>query len=205
VDRRRREEMPEPLFLRAQVAHVRGRHGDLKRDSLRDADPVPLELLDFRRVVRHEPHGGDPQDAQHARRALVVPEVRGESEDPVRIDRIEAVVLEVVCGDLVRDPDAPPFLGHVEQHPHGRATDSLHRRVELLAAIAPFGSEDVARHALGVEADEDVPLPRDPALDERDVLFSRVRTNKRVDPKVAVSRRQPGLASEEDVIAQLSL
>src|SRR5881296_2697725 len=106
--------------------------------------------------------------------------------------------------DLIRNPNAPSFLGHVEEHTRRRTTDPVHRGVELVAAIAPFRTEDVARHAFGMEAHEDVPLPRDPTLDERDVLLAREWADKRMDPKVAVSGRQPRLAPEQDVVAQLS-
>jgi len=196
--------MPQPLLLRTQVAYVRGRDRDFEGDSLRHTDPVAFQFLNFRRVVRHEPHGRHTEDAQHARRALVVPEIRGESEDSVRVDRIEAMVLEVVCGHLVCDANPSPLLGHVEQDAAGCPANSLQRCVKLLAAIAPFGTEDIARHAFGVEAHEDVPLSRDVALDERDVLLPRERADKCVNPEMAVPSRQPRLAPEEDIVAQLS-
>jgi len=196
--------MPKPLLLRAQVSYVRGRDRDFEGDSLGHTDPVRLQFLNFRRVVRHEPHGRHTKDAQHARRAFVVPKISGESEDPVRVDRVEAMVLEVVCRDLVCDADPSSFLGHVQEDSGGRPTDSLHRCVELLAAIAPFGPEDIARHAFGVEAHEDVPLSRDVAPDERHVLLPRERADKCVNPEFAVPSRQPCLAPEEDVVAQLS-
>src|SRR5207245_5709503 len=102
--------------------------------------PPSSRLLTFCRLVRPQPRGRHPHAAQPPRRALVVPKIRGESEDSVRVDRVEAMVLEVVCGHLVCDPNPSPFLGHVEQDSGGCPTDSLHRCVELLAAIAAFGA-----------------------------------------------------------------
>src|SRR5207249_3827569 len=85
-------------------------------------------------------------DPEHARGTLVAPEIRGEPEDPIRIDRVEAVVLEMVRRHLVDDPDAPSLLGEVQQDALRGAPESLHRGIELLTAVASLRSEDIARH-----------------------------------------------------------
>jgi len=195
----------EALLLRSQVANVRRRDRHLERDAFRDADTVRAELLDFRRVVRHEMDRRHAEDSKHAGGALVTPKIRGEAQHPVRVDRVEAVVLKVVRRDLVHDPDAASLLGQVQEDALRGAPESLHRGVELLTAVAPLGTEDIARHAFGVEAHKDVALLGDVPFDKRHVLFARERAYERVDPEVPVAGREPRLASEENVIAEFAL
>jgi len=194
--------MPEALLLRSQVANVRRRGGHLERDAFRHVDTVRAELLDFRGVVRHELDRRHPEDPEHAGGTLVTPKIRREAEDSIRVDRVETVVLEVVGGDLVHDPDAASLLGQVQEDASRRVPDSLHRGIELLTAIASFRTEDIARHALGVEAHKDVGLPHDVPFHERHVLFAGERADEGVDPEVPVARRKPSLASEENVVAE---
>ena len=54
--------------------------------------------------------------------------------------------------------------------PAARLGDQLHRAVELEAAVAALGTEDVAGEALGVHAHQDVLLPVHVAVDQRHVL-----------------------------------
>src|SRR5207247_7572806 len=105
--------MPEALLLRSQVANVRRRGGHLERDAFRHVDTVRAELFDFRGVVRHELDRRHPEDPEHAGGTLVTPKIRREAEDSVRVDRVETVVLEVVCGALVNDTDAAYVMGLV--------------------------------------------------------------------------------------------
>jgi len=160
------------------------------------------EFFDLRRIVRHELDRLDAEDPQDARCARVAPEVGREPEGAVRIDRVESVVLKVVRGDLVRDSDPAPFLSEVEQGSLPGTPDLRQRRIELFPAVAPLRPEHVPRHALRVDANEDIGLAGDSPFDERDVFFAIDRADEGVDSEVPVSRRQSGLASEEDVVAQ---
>src|SRR2546422_4344390 len=83
-DRRRREEMPQALFLRAQVAGVRGGGSDLEGDPLRHANAVRAELLDLRGVVRHQLDRRGPEDTQHACGTLVTSNFFFQAEDGIR-------------------------------------------------------------------------------------------------------------------------
>jgi len=137
----------------------------LERDPFGDPHAVRLELLDLRGVVRHQPHRFHAEHAEHAGSALVRAEVRGESQDAVRIDRVEPVVLKVVRRDFVRDPDPAAFLREVDQGAVGRRSDSLQGGIELGPAVAPFGSEHVTSDAFRVKANEHVLSARNPPLD----------------------------------------
>jgi len=196
--------VPEALLLRSQVANVRRRDGNLERDAFRYVDAVRAELLDFRGVVRHELDRRHPEDPEHAGGTFVTPKIGREAKDPVRVDRVETVVLKVVRGDLVHDPDASSLLGQVQEDALRGSPESLHRGIELLATVAPLGTKDIARHAFGVQAHKDVGLPGDVPLHERHMLFARERADERVDPEVPVAGREPRLASEENVVAEFA-
>ncbi len=195
--------MAESVLLRDEIPPVRRRRRNLERDSFGDPHTVRLELLDLRRIVRHQPHRLHAEHAEQACGALVRAEVGREPEDAVRVDRVEPVVLEVVRGDLVRDPDPASFLREVDQGAVRRRSDSLQGGIELGAAIAPLGSEHVARDALRVEANKNVLSPRDTTLDERDVLLPREGTLERMDAEGPVARREARRHGEEEVVAQL--
>jgi len=196
--------MPQALFLRAQVADVRGRGADLKGDPFRHANTVRAELLDFRGVVRHQLDRGDPEDPQRGCGTLVTPKIRGKTKSAVRVDRVEAVILQVVRRDLVDDADAPSLLGEVQEDALRRPADSLQCGVQLLAAVAPLRAEYIAGHAFGMQAHEDVLLPRDPSYHEGDVLFAAERADERGDAEVPVPGREPRLTSEQDVVAEFA-
>ena len=80
----------------------------------------------------------------------------GQAEQAVGVDRVVAVRLERVRADLVGEADAAPLLPQVEDGAGAGVRDRGHRGVELLLAVALERAEDLARHALGVDAHEDV-------------------------------------------------
>src|SRR5205809_4070655 len=145
--------MGEPGLLRPEVANVRGGRRDLERNAVGHPEPVRFELLDFCRVVRHESHGLYAEDPQHAGGALVGSEVRWESEDPVGVDRVEAMVLKVVGSDLVGDPDHASFMREVEQDAAMRIADFLKRRIALASGIATIENEDVTSDTIRMQTE----------------------------------------------------
>ena len=149
-----------------------------------------MEAGDLSRVVRHQLNAPDAEDLQHLRRRFVVPWVCREPEGLVRLHGVEALVLEVIRGDLVREPDPATLLREVQEHTPGRASDSPQRRPQLFPAIAPQRGERVPRETLGMKPHEDVLLSSDPAFRDRDVFSASVRSRKAVDPEVPVPRRK---------------
>ena len=101
----------------------------------------------------------------------VVAEVGGQAELEVGLDRVGALLLELVGAELVEQPDPAPLLGEVEEDAPALLLDHRERRRELLAAVAAHAVEDVAGEALAVDADEDLLGAVDLALDHRDVVF----------------------------------
>ena len=79
---------------------------------------------------------------------------------------------------MFEQADAAAFLRHVQEDALVLAGDLAEGEVELLAAVAAEGVEDVAGQALGVHADEHVLLAHDLAADERDVVLAGERSRK---------------------------
>ena len=59
-------------------------------------------------------------------------------------DRVQALILQCVGADFIREPDAPAFLAHVQYDALALALDHFHGATKLLTAIAAHGTEDIA-------------------------------------------------------------
>lgn len=131
-----------------------GRFGNDGREAFGDADAVLLEGGDLFGVVGHEADGGDVEEAEDFGGKLEVAAVGGVAEFEVGFDGIAAVVLELVGAELGHEADAAAFLLLVEEDAAAGFGDGGEGELELLAAIAAEGVEDVAGEALGVDADD---------------------------------------------------
>ena len=69
------------------------------------------------------------------------------AEGEVGLDRVEALVLQVVGLDLFDQPDAAAFLRQIDQHAGPFAADHLQGHVELVAAVAAERRQQVAGEA----------------------------------------------------------
>ena len=159
------------VALGAQVGLVVRVGGVLDRHLRRDRQPVALQPADLLRVVGEDADARQPEVDQDLRADAVVAQVDRQAELEVGVDRVQALVLEVVGAQLVQQADPAALLGEVEQDAGALALDHRQRRLELLAAIAAQRVEDVAGQALGVDAHEHVVDARDVALDQRDVVL----------------------------------
>ena len=186
------------VLLVVRVGRVHDRH------LLGDRQAVALQPADLLRVVREDADAGEPEVDEDLRADAVVAQVDGQPELEVRVDRVVALVLQVVGAQLVQQPDPAPLLGEVEQHAAAGLLDHRQRRLELLAAVAAQRVEDVAGEALGVHAHEHVVRAGDLALDERDVVLvvdeRAVADDGRTSPKPVGSRRRDD-ALDELVVA----
>ncbi len=71
------------------------------------------------------------------------------AERLVRLDCVKSAILQVICVQLVEQPDSSTFLvADVQDDAHPIGGDHLHGRVQLRAAIAAQAAEDVAGQAL---------------------------------------------------------
>ena len=149
---------------------------------------MPVSLL---RVVREDADRRQPEVGEDLDADPVLARVGGEAELEVRLDRVEALLLQLVGLQLVQQADAAALLRHVEEHAALLGADPRERELELLAAVAAQRVEDVAGEALGVDAHEHVLLALDLAADERDVVLAGQRLAERDRRELAVRGRQP--------------
>src|SRR5215211_1964711 len=141
------EDVVELLALRLQVAFVVSVRFDLDRDALRDLEPEPSQSHDLRKVVGNQADALQAEVLEDLGPDPVVSQVRGEAEPLVRLYGVEPLVLEMVGLHLVEEPYAPALLLHVDDHAFALCGDALHRRPELLAAVAAQRVQRVACEA----------------------------------------------------------
>ena len=102
-----------------------------------------------------------------------MPYSRGSAGEPqldVRLDRVPPLVLEPVGPQLVGQADRPALVpADIQDDAASLVADHLHRRVQLLAAVAPERAEHVAGQALRVHAREHVGAVADVAEHHRDM------------------------------------
>src|SRR5215831_7485576 len=77
-----------------------------------------------------------------------------EAEGVVRLDCVVPGVLKLIGKKFVHQADAASFLELVNQNTGPVCGDGLERKVELCAAIASAGSENVAGQTLRMDACE---------------------------------------------------
>ncbi len=180
-----------PLGLEVGGARLGGRH--LERDALDDLQAVAREADVLVRVVGHQPHAPDPQVAQDLGADAVVALVRPEAELLVRLDRVVALLLELVGPELVDQPDAAALLEEIEDHPPALLGDQLEGAVELAPAVAALRAEDVAGQALAVDPHQDrLGRVGEVAVDQRQVLLAGDLGAVGVGLEVPVDRGQGG-------------
>jgi hypothetical protein len=137
-----------------EVALVGGLAGDLGGDALDDLDAGELEGFDFFGVVGDEADGGDAHLLEDLGGKLEVAAVGLVAELEVGFDGVEAFVLKLVGAEFGHEADAAALLLLVEHDAGSGFGDGGHGELELLAAVAAEGVEDVAGEALGVDTDD---------------------------------------------------
>src|SRR5688572_4032578 len=167
----RREKVSELLLLGLQVSRGGRCRRDFDRKPLTYRQSVARQARELPWIVAEQTRRLHPEMAQHAERGAIIPAVRGEAEPLVRLNSIDALVLQGVGANLVRQPDAAPFLIEIEEYAAPVLDDLIHRRVQLRAAIAAGGMEEVARQAGRVHAREHVLSVADVPADERHMRF----------------------------------
>ena len=84
----------------------------------------------------------------------VIPVVGVKTQCVIRVDRVEAVILQFVGLQFRRQPDAAAFLVLVDHDTAALGRDSLHGDSQLFTAIAAQRSENFAGDALRVDAQQ---------------------------------------------------
>src|SRR5207247_9296300 len=115
-------------------AGARGR-GTRERYTLDDLEAVQPDAR-LLRVVRHDARAAHAKVHEDLHADPVFAVIRLESQALVRLDRVEALVLELVRAQVVHQSDAAAFLAQVHEHAAALVGYPLDYRVELVAAVA---------------------------------------------------------------------
>src|SRR5215210_4808252 len=105
----------ELVTFRGEIASVLRPRLDLDRHLLDDLEPEAFDAGDLLRVVRQDPDGAEAELGENLVADPVVAHVRREAELQIRIDRVEAVLLQLVRTKLVEEADTATFLRHVQE------------------------------------------------------------------------------------------
>src|SRR5262245_61066683 len=105
----------ELLGLRFQIGLVMLVGRDLDRDAVDDLESVAVEPDDLPGVIRQELELPHPEVTEDLCAQAVVSEIRLKAQVPVRLDRVHALVLELVGADLVAEANPAPLVpAHID-------------------------------------------------------------------------------------------
>src|SRR5260221_3241627 len=188
------QDVAELFLLRLQVPPVRIGGRDLDGQAAHDLEAVAFEADELPRVVGEQTDLLHPELDQDLRADAVVALVGLEAERLVGLDRVLALVLELIGHQLVDETDAAPLLSQVQQDAPAGLADHLERLVQLVAAVAARGREDVAGQALRVHAHESGLVPdAQVAHHEGDVMLAVDAALEGVDAEGTVAGGEIGL------------
>src|SRR5580704_15815802 len=165
------EQVAKLGLLGRKVARVFGGGRRDERHSLDDPESIPLKSCEFRRIVAHQSDGRQPEGRQDLRAHVVATRVDRQPELEVCLHGVAPLVLKAISVKLVDEPDSAPFVtAQVDDHALPGLRDALERGMKLRPAVAPLRPEQVARDALGMNANQHVGSTSHVPPHERDVL-----------------------------------
>ena len=186
-----RDRVAELLTFRGEVALVLGVGLDLERHLLDDGEPVAVEPRELPRVVREDADRRQPEVGEDLVADAPLPRVGREPEREVRLDRVEAGRLELVCRSLFRSPMPRPSCPMYRTTPRPSASirasacsswSPQSQRSEWKTSPVRHSECTRTRTSLGA---------LDVALHEREVLLVRQELAVRDRLELAVLGREP--------------
>ena len=184
--------MVHALDLGLQVVGILRRHLGGQRHAGADRHPMLLQALDFERIVGQQTDGRDGQVFENLRRHGVITLVGLVTEEEVGVNRIIALVLEIIRPQLVGQADSPSLLTQIDNDAGPLLGDPLHGAVQLGAAVAAQGAQYVAGEALGVNPDQHVGTLRHLPQHQRQVLLVGLPVFIHAQLKLPVGSRDTG-------------
>src|SRR6266850_260156 len=148
------EHVAEFSFLGLKV--VLGSLGwrDLDWNTFSHLDAGRLQRFEFSRIIRHQTNAVYSEVVQHLSAKLIVPVIGLEPQMVIRLDRVVAGVLKLVCLQFVHQTNAAAFLKLVNKYAGSALRNRFQREVQLVAAIASQGTKHIAGKALRMDTDE---------------------------------------------------
>ena len=109
------DEVAEFFALGFEVALEGGFGGDGGRETFDDLDAGGFEGGYFLGIVGHEADRGDTELFENLGRKFKHPEIGGKAELVIGFDRVEALILKLICPEFGHEADAATLLLLVEQ------------------------------------------------------------------------------------------
>src|ERR1700722_14004566 len=151
------QQVAHALALRTEVGDVLRVGGGLQLDALGDVEAEALEPAVLHGIVRHQAHGRDAEVDQHLGTDAVLAAVDREALLQVGVNGVMPFLLQLIGADFVAEADAAALVApQVDEDAASLLLNEIERGLQLGAAVAAQGAEDVAGQALGVDPDEHV-------------------------------------------------
>src|SRR5919106_1741768 len=133
---------------------------------------VTLESDNFLRIVGQKTEPADSQIEQDLRAEAVIAQITRIPKPGVCLHRVEAFLLQFIGVNFCREPDAAPFLPHVNQNAAAFLLDLLKRRMQLISTVASARSENVSGKTLAVDAHQGWFAFVDAAFHQREMMLA---------------------------------
>src|SRR5256885_9846109 len=132
------------VFLVVWVRFAANRH------LLDHFQTVAFQADHFLWIVRQETELPHAEIEKYLRAESVIAQVRGQTEFGIGFYRIESFLLQFVSMNFCRQTNTAAFLAHINEHAVARFRDLPQRRVQLIAAVAPLRTKNVARETFAM-------------------------------------------------------
>src|SRR5690606_5572965 len=151
-----------------------------------------FEPRDLLRIIRYQPDLLDPKVVKYLAALFIPAHIDRQPEPNIRFDRIGSAVLQVVCAYLIHYTDTAAFLLLINYDAAAFVRYRLLSRVQLPAAVAFYGTENIAGQTLRMDADEDRFGTCHRAERQNYEFFVRCSRTIPDDPERSEFRRQRG-------------
>lgn len=146
------EFMSRALRLGGKITPVVGVYRAVQGYPFHDIDTAATKAIKFAGIVGHQANPGTAKQQQHASGDSVIALIIIEPDSAVRVDGIEATILQLIGPKLVGQAEATTFLLEVK-HDAATVLRQLHeRQAELIATVAAARTEYVPRQARRMQA-----------------------------------------------------
>src|SRR5689334_8697815 len=106
--------MPELVFLRPEIADIRGPGRHFDRNAFDHFESVAFNADDLSWIVREQADFSQAEIDEDLRAGAIVAQIRLEPETEIGLHGIDALVLQLIGLDLVDQSDPAAFLIEIE-------------------------------------------------------------------------------------------
>src|SRR5512133_10520 len=120
---------------------------DFMRNILHDLKSIAFEPCPFNRIIGHEPDLSESQHPEDIGAHPVVTLIGIEAQVGVGLNSITSFFLQLIGSDFIEKANSSAFLVHIKKDTLSFFLYPTHGLMELVAAVATVGSENITGHA----------------------------------------------------------